>query len=98
MIYNSSDILTNSNGVKYYKSKRFPNIPPTESDIYIVTTSGDRLDLLSYTYYKDPSFWWVISGVNNNVTRGSLFPEPGTQLRIPVDLNKILITFNNENQ
>jgi hypothetical protein len=27
---------------------------------------------------------------NNNVTRGSLFPIPGTQLRIPTDLNTVL--------
>jgi hypothetical protein len=97
MIYNTNDILTTPKGKPYYKAKKFPIIPPNESDLYIVTVIGDRLDLISYTYYKDASFWWVISGVNNNVTRGSMFPEPGTQLRIPVDLNRILTIFNNEN-
>jgi hypothetical protein len=34
---------------------------------------------------------------NNNVTKGLMFPEPGTQLRIPTDLNAVLTLFNNYN-
>jgi hypothetical protein len=98
MIYNNADILTTSTGKQYYKAKQFPSIPPSANDLYVVTVEGDRLDLLSYTYYKDASFWWVIAFVNNNITLGSMFPEPGTQLRIPIDLNNVLTLFNQENQ
>lgn len=98
MIYNTQNIVTNDVGVPYYKAKQFPNIPPVESDLYIVTVIGDRLDLLSYTYYKNASFWWVIAAVNNNITKGSMFPEPGIQLRIPVDLNRVFTIFDKENK
>ena len=35
---------------------------------------------------------------NNNATKGALFPEPGTQLRIPTDLNTVLSLFEQFNQ
>ena len=98
MIYNSSDILSTTQGVKYYKAKKYPPIPPQESDIYVVTVQGDRLDLLANTYYKDPTLWWVISIANSNITFGSMFPEPGIQLRIPTDLTTVITLYNQENQ
>ena len=98
MIYNSNDILSTTQGIKYYKAKKYPPIPPQESDIYVVTVQGDRLDLLANTYYKDPSLWWVISVANSNITFGSMFPEPGIQLRIPTDLTTVITLYNQENQ
>ena len=98
MIYNSNDILANSQGVKYYKAKKYPPIPPSESDIYVVTVQKDRLDLLANTYYKDPSLWWIIAIANSNINFGSMFPEPGVQLRIPTDLNAVITLFNQQNQ
>ena len=98
MIYNSSDILSTTQGVKYYKAKKYPPIPPQESDIYVVTVQGDRLDSLANTYYKDPTLWWVISIANSNITFGSMFPEPGIQLRIPTDLTTVITLYNQENQ
>lgn len=82
----------------YYKNKLYPNIPISNEDIFVITTVGDRLDLLSYTYYKNPEYWWVISMANNNVTKGSLFPIPGTQLRIPLNISEVLRTFNELNK
>jgi hypothetical protein len=98
MRYNNSDILVTSTGKQYYKEKKYPVIPPSENDIYIVTVQGDRLDLLAYTYYKDATLWWIIAMVNNDVVFGSMFPEPGIQLRIPIDLGTIMELFNAENQ
>ena len=98
MIYNNNDILSTSQGVKYYKAKKYPPIPPQESDIYVVTVQGDRLDLLANQYYKDPTLWWIISIANSNITFGSMFPEPGTQLRIPTNLSNVITLFNQENQ
>jgi hypothetical protein len=72
MIYNNLDILTTTTGKQYYKAKKFPPIPPSESDIYIVTTESDRLDLLAFKYYKDATLCWVISVVYNNITLGSI--------------------------
>jgi hypothetical protein len=30
---------------------------------------------------------------NNNATKGALYPEPGTQLRIPTDINKVFTIY-----
>ena len=84
--------------IKYYKNKVYPIVPAVESDLYIITTDGDRLDTLSSRYYKDPSYWWVISTINNNVNNCSMFPTPGTQLRIPLDLGRVLRIFDDANQ
>jgi nucleoid-associated protein YgaU len=98
MIYNSNDILSTTQGVKYYKAKKYPPVPPQESDVYVVTVQGDRLDLLANQYYKDPTLWWVISIANSNITFGSMFPESGIQLRIPTDLANVIALYNQENQ
>jgi hypothetical protein len=95
--YNNSPILTR-NYRPYYKSKFYPNIPLSENDVYVITTIGDRLDNLAYSYYGDATLWWIISVANNNINNGALFPASGTQLRIPTNLNFVLdlITqFNN---
>ena len=95
--YDNKTILYTSQGKPYYKAKVYPNIPLSESDIYVITTVGDRLDSLAYTYYRDTSLWWVISAANNNITKGSLFPVPGTQLRIPTNINTVLNQFEQFN-
>jgi len=96
--YNNSTILKTQQGIPYEKGKFYPNIPLSESDVYIITTVGDRLDYLAYTYYNDSEMWWVIAAANNNATNGFLFPVPGTQLRIPTDLGMVLNLFNKFNQ
>ena len=95
--YDDPTILKTSQNVPYEKGRFYPNIPLSASDIYIITTIGDRLDYLAYSYYRDVNLWWVISMANNNITRGSIFPQPGTQLRIPIDINIVLDLFNSEN-
>ena len=84
-------------GKRYWKQKYYPNIPLSETDDYVITTIGDRLDSLAYSYYNDSTLWWIISAANNNVTKGSLFPEPGTQLRIPTNINSVLSLYNQYN-
>lgn len=98
MRYNKSEILVTSTGKQYYKNKKNPVIPPTENDVYIVTVQGDRLDLLATAYYNDPTLWWVISMANNDKTFGSMFPQPGIQLRIPTDLNTVMGLFDAVNE
>jgi hypothetical protein len=96
--YDSKTTLFTPQGKPYYKSKQYPNIPLSENDVYVITNIGDRLDLLAYSYYGDVEMWWVISAANNNVTKGSLFPIPGTQLRIPTDLGNVLNLFDQFNK
>ena len=82
----------------YYKGKYYPNIPLSESDVYVITNVGDRLDNLAYSYYNDATLWWIISVANNNITNGALYPEPGTQLRIPTNVSNIIQLYNRFNQ
>jgi hypothetical protein len=96
--YTNSIISQTIEGRPYFKQRYYPNIPLSENDVYVVTTVGDRLDSLAYSYYNDSQLWWIISMANNNATHGSLFPQPGTQLRIPTDLNYILNLFEEFNK
>ena len=96
--YDNATKLKTDTGKPYYKSKVYPNIPLSSTDIYVITTSGDRLDSLAYSYYRDPTLWWIISVANNNITRGLSSPVPGTQLRIPLNISAILAQFNEFNQ
>jgi len=97
--YNNTDILkTEYTDRPYYKGKLYPNIPLSESDVYVITTVGDRLDNLAYSYYRDSTLWWIIAMANNNATKGALYPEPGTQLRIPTDINNVLNQYKQFNK
>jgi hypothetical protein len=95
--YDNAIVETTSQGKRYWKQKFYPNVPLSETDDYVITTIGDRLDTLAYSYYRDSTLWWIISMANNNVTKGSLFPIPGTQLRIPTNINAVLSLYNQYN-
>ena len=97
MRYDKAEIKYTTSGKQYYKRKTYPQIPFSDTDVYVITTVGDRLDSIAYSYYNDAELWWVISIANNNSTNGSIFPQPGTQLRIPTDINYVLNLFEAEN-
>jgi len=70
----------------------FISIPLKNSDYYVYYEIGKtRLDLLSYQYYNDPNYDWLIMQANPQY--GSLeFNIPdGVELRIPYPLD---ITIN----
>jgi len=67
----------------------YPKIPPRISDLYIMTKDGDRLDLLATTYYGNASAWWIIAQANS-ITGGTLYVDPGKQLRIPTEISTII--------
>jgi nucleoid-associated protein YgaU len=97
--YENPEILkTEYTNRPYYKGKFYPNIPLSESDVYVITTVGDRLDNIAFSYYDDVTLWWIIAAANNNITKGALFPVPGTQLRIPTDINNVLNLYDQFNQ
>jgi hypothetical protein len=84
--------------ISYYKNPFYQNIPLSTNDIYVITTSGDRLDLLSTRFYNSSQYYWVIALANPNKTNpGSLFITPGTQIRIPANLEGILSVFTANN-
>ena len=97
--YENTPILkTEFTNIPYYKGKQYPNIPLSESDVYVITTVGDRLDSLAYSYYGDSTLWWIIAAANNNATKGALYPQPGTQLRILTNVNSVLNLYKQFNK
>ena len=85
-------------GNRYYRTVFYPEVGPTESDIYVETEFGDRLDLLANQFYGDVTLYWIISIANPNVINlGSISPPPGTQLRIPVNISGIIDSYNRLN-
>jgi phage tail protein X len=83
---------------RYYDSLLDPRIPNSYDDIYIITTIGDRLDLLAWKYYTNAEFWWMIAAANPELRKDSLYLEPGIQLRIPQDPNTVLNLYQEQNQ
>jgi len=84
---------------RYYKNIEYPEIPVSENDVYIMSKSTDRLDLLAKDYYNDVKLWWIISKANpNKVQRDSLFLNPGLQIRIPSEIEDIYNAFDKLNK
>jgi hypothetical protein len=81
-----------------YQTVKYPEIPLSINDIYVITTLGDRLDSLAQQFYNDVNLYWIISSANpDTLNLGSLFIAPGTELRIPTDVSTIKFLFNQLN-
>tara|TARA_B100000795_G_C22760194_1_gene423254 strand:+ start:119 stop:442 length:324 start_codon:yes stop_codon:yes gene_type:complete len=103
--YQDITILRNENRFvgtirdKYYKTVEYPEISPSENDIYVQTEFGDRLDLLAFQFYGDVSLYWIIAITNpDKVNFGSLYLSPGSQLAIPRNISGIIDSFNKLNE
>jgi hypothetical protein len=66
-----------------YKKIRF--IPDTPAIFNHLVSQGDRLDLLSFRYYRDPYKFWHIADANNTLQAEALTSQPGTRILIPPD-------------
>lgn len=77
---------------------KYPNIPLSEDDLYILCNATDRYDKLALSYYQDPSLWWIISSANNAINQNSLYPPTGSYIRIPSTPVESLNEFNRLNE
>ena len=88
---------TGSRG-RFYKYIKYPEVPLSFDDIYVITKTEDRFDLLANQFYGDTSLWWIISIANPGlVKRDSFFVPGGIQLRIPANRQSIIEDFNRLN-
>lgn len=86
-------------GTKIYKTVKYPFPSLSSNDLYVVTTYGDRFDILAHQYYGDSSLWWVISTANADILdQNSLYPPIGSQIRIPFNIQNILYEYKKLNQ
>lgn len=88
MRYNNVSIQNKKGKGWVYNSVVLPHLNPIDSDILIITSAEDRLDLLANHYYGDASLWWTIA-VANNLTDIDLKLQSGIQLRIPTNVSDI---------
>lgn len=94
--YQNIPIVKKQNNTQYFTNNIYPDIPLSNDDNYVITTLGDRLDLLAYDFYGDVDLWWIIASANS-LPGDSLFPEVGIQLRIPVNIQEILNSYRSIN-
>ena len=84
---------------RVYRIIKYPEIPLSINDLYVVTTAGDRLDLLANQFYNDVRLWWVIATANRDIVRKDSYGlNPGLEIRIPSNITKILKDFENINK
>ena len=91
--------IERKNQVRYYRGIKYPNIDLSINDIYIITTSGDRLDLLAFRFYKDIRLWWIIATANRDIIRRDSYSlKPGLEIRIPQNTIEIIRNFEEINK
>jgi hypothetical protein len=95
--YSDIPIVKSSNNKNIYANVKYPEIPLSESDLYILCNSTDRYDKLALSYYGDSSLWWVISIANNASSQDGLFPPLDVYIRVPQNPVDIISNFNKLN-
>ena len=74
----------------------FIRIPVNNTDIYIVFNRDQmRLDLLSYKYYGDPNYAWLIMQANPALGPYEYTWPNGARIRIPYPLNIAISGYEN---
>lgn len=72
-------------------------IAPKSTDYFETYNRGSsRLDLISYKYYNDPGYDWLILMANPEVGDLEYLIPNGTLLRIPFPLDITLENFNKQ--
>lgn len=85
--YTNTNIINDVNGKRRQQTTIIPVPRASSEDVYIQTTSIERLDLLAYKFYGDSALWYVIASANS-LGKGSLIVPINSLLRIP-DISNI---------
>ena len=87
--------LKDDNGISRKSTTILPSVPSTPQDVFIVTTSAERLDKLANTFYGTATLWWLIASVNG-LGKGTLVVPANSVIRIP-SMNNAQQIINNTN-
>jgi len=80
-----------------YKKIPFIKVPENSTDCYTIYEVGKtRLDLLSYQYYDDPNYGWLILQANPQYGSLEYKIEDKARLRIPYPLETAILGYENE--
>lgn len=88
--YKDLNPFKNPQGKRYYPGVKYPEIPYSDQDFYVIAQEGDRYDQYANTYYNDSTLWWIIAAANPRFKPNSIYPERGHQIRIPSNISSIL--------
>ena len=92
-------VLRRDNRKRYFVPLKYPEIPLSADDLYVITTTGDRLDLLANQFYNDIRLWWIIAAANPNIIRRDSFAlSPNIELRIPSNEQDIIDNYEDLNK
>lgn len=86
--YRKSLIIRDEQRTRRLDTTFVPFIPLDPSDVYIVTTSPERIDLLADRFYGDSTKWWIIASANN-LGKGTFYIPSNTRIRIPNNIQLI---------
>jgi nucleoid-associated protein YgaU len=80
--YRVGDCITRDVRGNYNKVKRMRRIDKLDRALTHVVKEGDRLDLLAYRFYGDPTKFWLICDANQPMFPFELM-DPGRRIIIP---------------
>lgn len=83
---------------KYYGTTKYPVVPLSVNDLYVITQEDDRFDQLAQQYYGDASLWWIISCSNPGLKQNSYHIPTGIQIRIPQNIAQVISEFRTLNE
>jgi hypothetical protein len=95
--YSTTNIILDENGKRRFNTIILPNPAGNPDDLFIQTTTPDRLDKLALIFYDDETMWWVIAQANG-LGKGTYMVPADTRLRIPATtgLQQVIIDINDE--
>jgi len=93
--YEKNKTKIDKDGKRVYTTTYYPKIPLSNTDQFIQTKDGSRLDNIAQTFYGDASLWWIIAKANG--IRGIVSLKSAVKLRIPSNVTKIISNFKKLN-
>lgn len=95
--YSTARLQRDANETRKFSTIIVPTAPLSSGDVYIQTTSVERLDKLANIFYQDASLWWIIAAANG-LGKGSYMVPQNTRLRIPpyTGIQNVINDTNNE--
>ena len=80
-----------------YLKVPFIKVPESNTDCFVYYEPGKtRLDLLSYQYYNDPNFGWLILQANPQYGSLEYLLDSNIKLRIPYPLENAIQRYEDE--
>ena len=93
--YENNKIKLDKDGKRVYSTTYYPRIPLSNSDQFIQTKQGTRLDNIAHTFYGDAKLWWIIAKANG--IAGKAVIPTATKLRVPSNVTDIITNFKKIN-